>query len=188
MAHLAKIKELKDGQTISIQGWVHRLREMGKKSFLVIRNANGIIQTVVNNENIRGKLDVEASVKVKGKVKADERSPGGFEIQADLVEIIGESKPDWPFHRYKSVEMEMDYRHLWLRSIKMQNILKVRHTLISAARTFFNKHNFFEVHPPIFVSSACEGGSTLFEVPYFGNKAYLSQSAQLYLESFLPPD
>ncbi len=186
MAHLAKIKELKEGQTISIQGWVHRLREMGKKSFLVVRNVNGIIQTIVNNENIRGKLDVEASIKVEGKVKADERAPGGFEIHASSIEVIGESKSDWPFHRYKSVEMEMDYRHLWLRSIKMQNILKVRHTLISSARSFFNKRNFFEVSPPIFVSSACESGSTLFEVPYFGNKAYLSQSGQLYLESFLP--
>jgi asparaginyl-tRNA synthetase len=185
MADIAT-KELKEGQTLSLRGWVHRLRELGDKYFVVLRNSNGTIQIVANKNAVKGKLDVEASVKVSGKVKADERAPGGFEVHASSIEVVGESAPDWPFHRYKSTEMEMDYRHLWLRSTRMQSIFKVRHTLLMAAREYFDTKGYLEVSPPIFVSSACEGGSTLFELPYFGGKAYLSQSAQLYLEAFMP--
>ena len=186
MADIAATMKLKDGQALTLQGWVHRLRELGGKLFMVLRNFRGTIQVVANNDAVNGKLDVEASIVVKGKVKRDKRAPGGFELHATSVEVVGASSPDWPFHRYKSTEMEMDHRHLWLRSTKMQSIFKVRHEMIMAAREYFDKNGYLEVSPPIFVSSACEGGSTLFEVPYFGGKAYLSQSAQLYLEAFMP--
>ena len=185
MAYRATTK-LKDGQSLSLRGWVHRLREIGDKYFLVLRNSNGTIQVVANKNTVEGRLDVEASVEVSGKVKADKRAPGGFELHASSLRVIGESAPDWPFHRYRSVEMEMNFRHLWLRSTRMQAIFRVRHTVLMAAREFFDRRGFLEVSPPIFVSSACEGGSTLFELPYFDSKAYLSQSAQLYLEAFLP--
>ncbi|MBR9689795.1 MAG: asparagine--tRNA ligase [Candidatus Altiarchaeota archaeon] len=186
MADLATKIKLKDGHEVSLKGWIHRLRKLGDKYFVVLRNSNGLIQVVANGKTVTGKLDVEASISVTGTVKKDERAPGGFELHAEKIEVIGESAPDWPFHRYKSVDMEMDYRHLWLRSSKMQSVFKVRSTVLSAMRSFFEKEGFFEVSPPIFVSAACEGGSTLFDLDYFGGKAYLSQSAQLYLEAFVP--
>jgi asparaginyl-tRNA synthetase len=186
MADMATGKQLKEGQKMSLQGWVHRIRKLGDKTFVVLRNSRGTLQVVANANDVKGELSMEAAVRVKGTVKKDERAPGGFELHASKVEVVGESGPDWPFHRYRSTEMELDYRHLWLRSTKMQSVFKVRHEVLMAAREFFDKHGFLEVSPPIFVSSACEGGSTLFEVPYFGGKAFLSQSAQLYLEAFMP--
>lgn len=186
MAYIATKMKLEEGQKLELKGWVHRLREISGKYFVVLRNAKGLLQVVADNNTVKGNLRVEASVKVKGQVKKDERAPKGFELHATSIEVIGESGEKWPFHRYKSTEMEMDYRHLWLRSSKLQSTLKVRTTVVEAATEFFRKKGFFKVDPPIFVSSACEGGSTLFEVPYFGEKAYLSQSAQLYLEAFVP--
>lgn len=186
MAHLAEKLELKDGMSLELRGWVHRLRKLGSKHFIVLRNENGIIQIVANENNISGNCGVESSIEVTGDVRADERAPGGFELQNSVVKVIGESASDWPFHRYKTTEMEMDNRHLWLRSTKMQSVLKVKQTLLQGAREWLTKEGFWEIQPPIFVSSACEGGSTLFEVPYFGGKAYLSQSGQLYAEAFLP--
>lgn len=186
MAEIAATRKLKDGGALSLRGWVHRLRELGGKLFMVLRTPEGTIQVVANVDAVKGKLDEEASVVVKGTVKSDKRAPGGFEVHAKSVEVVGESAADWPFHRYKSTEMELDFRHLWLRSTQMQSVFKARHGLLMAAREYFDKHGFLEVSPPIFVSSACEGGSTLFELPYFGSTAYLSQSAQLYLEAFMP--
>ncbi|MBR9680734.1 MAG: asparagine--tRNA ligase [Candidatus Altiarchaeota archaeon] len=186
MAQMASKIKLEDGQKLELKGWVHRLRNISGKYFVVLRNANGLLQVVTSANNVDGKLSIEASIDVKGVIKKDERAPGGFELQAEKILVIGESSEKWPFHRYKSVEMEMDYRHLWLRSSKLQSVFKVRNTLVNGATEFFNNKEFFKVDPPIFVSSACEGGSTLFEVPYFGDKAYLSQSAQLYLEAFMP--
>lgn len=186
MAYIAKTLDLKDGQPLSLKGWVHRLRKLGDKVFIVLRNENGIIQAVSSENNISGDLGVESSIEVSGDIKKDERAPGGFELQNAVVKVVGESAPDWPFHRYKSTEMEMDNRHLWLRSTSMQSVLKVKQTVLQGAREWLTKEGFWEIHPPIFVSSACEGGSTLFEVPYFGDKAFLSQSGQLYAEAFLP--
>ena len=174
-----------EGKKVELFGWIHRLREMGSKKFAVIRDAAGTIQVVIPADACPGKLDVEASVIVRGTVKKDERAPTGYEVHADSVEVIGESSPDWPFHRYMSVEMQLDYRHLWVRSTKMQQTMKVKHTMLSGMWKWFEENSFWFVTPPIFVSSACEGGSTLFKVPYFDSTAYLSQSAQLYLETMI---
>ena len=170
---------------MKVRGWVHRLREIGDKVFIVLRDADGLIQVVVPNNKIQGKLDVEASVWVQGEVHADKRAPRGHEIRAGRVEVIGEADPNWPFHRYTSTEMELDFRHLWVRSTQMQNVLRARSVVIAGLRDYLTRNDFWEVPPPIFVSAACEGGSTLFEVPYFGGKAYLSQSGQLYSESMM---
>ncbi len=186
MAHIATARKLKDGQELTLKGWVHRLRELGEKYFIVLRNSEGLIQVVANKDAIKGKVDVEASVSVRGKVKKDERAPGGYELHAGEVRVIGESSPDWPFHRYLSTEMQMDYRHLWVRSSRLQSVFKTRSVVLSALREYFEKQGFYEVHPPIFVSAACEGGATLFDVEYFGETAHLSQSAQLYLEALVP--
>ncbi len=176
----------KSGEQVRLRGWVHRLRRLGGKIFVVLRDSTGLIQAVVAANNVHGKLDTEASVEIAGKVVADKRAPRGFEVQATELKVIGESAPDWPFHRYLSTEMELDLRHLWVRSTRIQNALRAKATIIRGLRSYLDTHGFTEVAPPIFVSSACEGGSTLFEVPYFGGKAYLSQSGQLYSESVLP--
>ena len=175
----------REGREVELAGWVHRLREIGNKFFIVLRDASGTVQVVARKESVKGKLDVEASVRVRGVVRRDERAPGGYEVHATSVEVIGESAPDWPFHRYLSTEMQLDYRHLWVRSTKMQRVMKVKHTALEYAWKWFRDNEFWFVTPPIFVSSACEGGATLFEVPYFNTKAYLSQSAQLYLEALI---
>ncbi|MBR9681431.1 MAG: asparagine--tRNA ligase [Candidatus Altiarchaeota archaeon] len=176
----------KKGKEVKLRGWVHRLRQLGDKYFVVLRDSTGIIQAVVTPDKIKGKIDTEASIELTGKVVEDKRAPRGFEVQATDLKVIGESASDWPFHRYKSTEMELDLRHLWVRSTKIQDVLRVKAKMISGFRHFLDEEDFCEVAPPIFVSAACEGGSTLFEVPYFGGKAYLSQSGQLYSESMLP--
>ncbi|MBR9679555.1 MAG: asparagine--tRNA ligase [Candidatus Altiarchaeota archaeon] len=175
----------KIGKQVELRGWVHRLRELGGKQFIVLRDMSGLVQIVAEPDKVDGKLDVETVISVKGIVKKDERAPGGFEVHG-AIEVQGESAPDWPFHRYMSTELQLDKRHLWLRSTKMQAAFKIRQTILSASRDFLAKQGFWEVAPPILVSSACESGSTLFELEYFGSKAYLSQSSQLYLEAFLP--
>ncbi|MGB9664882.1 MAG: asparagine--tRNA ligase [Ignavibacteria bacterium] len=179
------------GQEIELSGWVTHKRSSGKIRFIVMRDGTGICQLVlVKNllpEEVFNKFDEltqESSFKVFGLVKKEDRAPGGFEIDVKNLEIIHIAK-DYPITpKEHGIEFLMDHRHLWLRSSRQHAILRVRHEIINAIRTFFNNKGFILVDAPILTPAACEGTTTLFETEYFDlGKAYLTQSGQLYAEA-----
>ena len=173
-----------DKEDINIRGWVYRLRTQKDNIFLTLRDSTGIIQCILPRNEENEKITIESSVELSGKVVSDSRSPGGYELHDVSMNIVGLAD-DYPIRKDFSTEFLNDVRHLWNRSRKMQNIYKVRHELLKSAREWFDKSEWYEVSPPILNKSACEGGSTLFEVDYFKDKAFLSQSAQLYLEAMI---
>jgi len=176
---------------VKLKGWVYRKRVVGGKVFIVLRDSSGIIQCVVD----RGKVDDvtwknaekitrESSCIVEGVVRKEPRAPTGYEVHVSKLEIVGLS--DWfPIRGGEGVDYLLDNRHLWIRSRKIQAIMKIKHTVLQAGREYFNRNGWWEVTPPIITGSACESGATQFEINYFGQKAYLSQSAQLYLEALI---
>jgi asparaginyl-tRNA synthetase len=181
------------GQEVILQGWLYNLRESGKLLFPLFRDGTGIIQGVVVKsavppevfDSVRG-LTQESSVRVTGKVRADKRAPGGFEMDVSNVEVLQRIPAETPYPitpKDHGIEFLMDHRHLWLRSTRQRAILGVRHEIIKAIRDFFDDRGFTLVDTPIFTPSACEGTTTLFEVNYFDDKAYLTQSGQLYNEA-----
>jgi asparaginyl-tRNA synthetase len=181
------------GQEVIIQGWLYNLRSSGKIVFPLIRDGSGIIQGVVVKsavapevfEHARG-LTQESSLRVTGKVRADERAPGGFELDVTDLEIVQYVPPERPYPitpKEHGTDFLMDHRHLWLRSARQRAILGVRHEIIKACRDYFDDRGFTLVDTPIFTPAACEGTTTLFEVGYFEDKAYLTQSGQLYNEA-----
>jgi asparaginyl-tRNA synthetase len=181
------------GQDVLIQGWLYNLRESGKLLFPLFRDGTGIIQGVVAKsavtpevfERVRS-LTQESSVRVTGEVRADKRAPGGHELEVSNLEIVQLVPPDSPYPitpKEHGTEFLMDHRHLWLRSSRQRAILGVRHEIIKACRDFFDDRGFTLVDTPIFTPAACEGTTTLFEVNYFEEKAYLTQSGQLYNEA-----
>ncbi len=181
------------GQEVTLQGWLYNLRESGKLLFPLFRDGTGIIQGVVVKtavppevfEAVRG-LTQESSLRVTGKVRADKRAPGGFELDVVNVEVLQRIPAETPYPitpKDHGVEFLMDHRHLWLRSTRQRAILGVRHEIIKAVRDYFDDRGFTLVDTPIFTPSACEGTTTLFEVGYFDDKAYLTQSGQLYNEA-----
>jgi len=179
----------KDGQKAEIRGWLYNSRSSGKLRFLIIRDGTGIIQAVVFKKAVPeemfalvDELTQETSVIVRGEVHADERAPGGYEMSVEEIERVGESV-DYPITpKDHGDAFLLDRRHLWLRSSKQHAILRVRHEVIHAIRDFLNNNGFINLDAPIFTPSACEGTSDLFEVDYFNDKAYLTQSGQLYME------
>jgi asparaginyl-tRNA synthetase len=181
------------GQEVTLQGWLYNLRESGKLLFPLFRDGTGIIQGVIAKsavppevfERVRG-LTQESSLRVIGKVRADKRAPGGFELDVSDVEVLQRVPVEAPYPitpKEHGTEFLMDHRHLWLRSTRQRAILGVRHEVIKAARDFLDERGFTLVDTPIFTPSACEGTTTLFEVNYFEDKAYLTQSGQLYNEA-----
>ncbi len=181
------------GQEILIQGWVYNIRASGKILFPLFRDGTGIIQGVVVKSAVAPEiferariLTQESSVRVTGKVRADHRAPGGFELDVSGLEIVQLVSAEHPYPitpKEHGVEFLMDHRHLWLRSARQRSILGVRHEIIKACRDFFDDRGFTLVDTPIFTPAACEGTTTLFEVSYFDDKAYLTQSGQLYNEA-----
>jgi len=173
------------GKRVNIRGWIYRKRESKDTIFLVIRDASGVIQCTVKRKSKAWKdaekATIESSLMLQGKVKEDKRAPGGYEITTDKMEIVGLSEV-FPIAKDKSEEFLRDVRHLWLRSRKMNTIMKIRAEVLRFIHEFFKKQGFFEVSPPMFISSAVEGGATLFGLKYFDNSMYLTQSAQLHLE------
>ncbi len=178
------------GQEVSVQGWLYNKRSAGKLWFLLVRDGTGIIQSVVFKGNVNEALfqecegiTQESSVVVTGTVSEDKRSVGGFELQvSDLqVQQLAEEYPITP--KEHGTTFLMDHRHLWLRSVKQNAILRIRHEIIRACRDFFDGRGFTLIDAPVFTPNACEGTTTLFETEYFGSKAYLTQSGQLYMES-----
>jgi asparaginyl-tRNA synthetase len=182
--------KLKDKE-VKIHGWLHHKRSQGGISFWLIRDGTGIMQTTLRKDKIKGfeeteKTPVESTVQIKGIVKEDKRSPRGFEIQADEVQILFKADEDFPISKkYHGPEFLLDQRHFWVRSKKMQTIMRIRAAMIRYAREWFEKEGFTEIHVPVIVGAACEGGSTLFEMKYFDRKAYLTQSWQLYAEAVI---
>ncbi len=178
------------GKEVEIRGWLYNKRSSGRIQFLIIRDGTGMIQGVlVKNEvpaevfEAAQELTQESSLIVRGVVREDERSPGGYELSLTDVQIvqIAEEYPITP--KEHGVDYLMDRRHLWLRSQKQHAILLIRHEMIRASREFFDSRGFILIDAPILTPAACEGTSTLFETDYFDDKAYLSQSGQLYLEA-----
>ena len=179
------------GEEITIKGWLYNLRSSGKLIFPQVRDGSGMIQGVVFKKNVPDqvwndfeKLTQESSIIVTGQVRADERAPGGYELDVLGVEVlqVAEAYPITP--KEHGVEFLMDNRHLWLRSKRQHAILSVRAEVIRAVRDYFDSHGFLLMDTPIFTPAACEGTTTLFEVDYFEEaKAYLTQSGQLYNEA-----
>ena len=181
----------KGSGTVSIRGWCYRERKSNQRAFIVVRDASNVIQCVVDKTTVApevweasGKVTVEASLEVTGNIKPDTRAPTGYEIKVETLRLVGPSDA-FPITKDQSTEFLLDVRHLWLRSRILTSVMRVKSAMLAAAREFFEQKKYFEVTPPIITGSSCEGGSTLFELNYFGEKAYLSQSAQLYLESMI---
>jgi asparaginyl-tRNA synthetase len=177
-----------EGKRVGTRGWVYRKREGKQTVFLVIRDATSVIQCTVKKGGSAWseakKVTIESSVALEGVVKRDVRAPGGYEINVKKLTIIGLAEI-FPIAKDKSEEFLRDVRHLWLRSRRMNLIMKVRSEVLKFFHDFFRERGFVEVSPPMFISSACEGGSTLFGLKYFDNQLYLTQSAQLYLEALI---
>jgi asparaginyl-tRNA synthetase len=174
------------GKNVKLRGWVYRLRKQKKNSFILLRDSqNGIIQTIFPTE-IANRLTIESSIEVEGIVKADPRAPeGGYEIVGNKLEIYNIAQSDFPIGEYQSTEMLLDKRHLALRSRRMIAMARIRSLVLKFARQWFSENCLTEITPPILVKGAVEGGSTLFKVDYFDEVAFLSQSAQLYLEAMI---
>ena len=182
------------GETVQIPGWLYNLRRSGKIVFPILRDGTGLMQCVAVKaalpeplfEEIKN-LTQESSIVVTGKVRAEQRAAGGYEMDVENVEVlqrVPESEPYPITPKEHGIDFLMDHRHLWLRSQKQHAILKVRHEVIRAVRDYFDSHGFTLVDTPIFTPAACEGTTTLFEVDYFDHdKAYLTQSGQLYNEA-----
>ncbi|MFX1376279.1 MAG: asparagine--tRNA ligase [Promethearchaeota archaeon] len=175
-------------QSVNLRGWVYRERKSNKFVFLVLRDETDIIQCVISRDKTQEifekaqNLTIESSVKLSGILKEDERAPTGYEISVTDLEILQISEP-FPITEHQSPELLYDNRHLWLRSRKLNAILKIRHTIVGAIHSFFRGRGYFEFDAPVFQPSMSEGGSTLFEVKYYKDKVYLSQSWQLYAEA-----
>lgn len=179
------------GKKVKVRGWIYRKRRSGKIVFIIVRDSTGIVQCIVEKNSVSNdefksavKAGIESSVIVEGIVEKDERSPTGYEIKTTSFNVVSYAEP-FPITEYQSDELLMNLRHLWLRSRKMTAIMKIRDTVFKGFHEFLRGEGFYEVHCPMFVSTAVEGGSTLFEVPYFGRKVYLTQSSQFYLETMI---
>lgn len=178
------------GKQVVLKGWLYNKRSSGKLVFLQLRDGTGIIQCVVFKGdvkeevfNLADSLTQESSIEITGIVKEDKRSPIGFEIGVSDVKLLHASK-DYPISpKEHGTAFLMDNRHLWLRSSRQVAILKIRDEIIFSIREYFKNNDFTLVDSPILTPAACEGTSTLFETDYFGEKAFLSQSGQLYGEA-----
>ncbi len=180
-----------EGQTVTLKGWLHQRRSSGKIHFLVVRDGTGFLQVVMTPQAVGPEafaradhLGQETSIVVHGTVRRDARAPGGFELDATGYEVVGESR-DYPITpKAHGVEYLLDRRHLWIRSPRQHAVLRIRHEVVDAVRTFFNQRGFVLADTPIFTPSACEGTTTLFPVSYFEETtAFLTQSGQLYNEA-----
>ena len=174
------------GKSIRLRGWVYRIRKQKDKNFVLIRDDRGGVIQCVFPSNIGSDLTIESSLEVKGTVLKDERAKeGGYEVRSEEIKVINIAPPDFPIGEFQSTELLLDNRHLAIRSRKMIAMSKIRATVLQAARQWFIDNDWIEVNVPTIVKSAVEGGSTLFSLKYYDDEAYLSQSAQLYLEALV---
>lgn len=188
---VSSIRELSQnvGQEVELSGWIDNKRSSGKIAFLQVRTAGGVVQAVAGRKDVPEetwaeieRVTQESTVRVRGTVKEDKRSPIGVEIQASGFEILSLSV-DYPITpKEHGTAFLMEHRHLWLRSSRQRAALRVRSEVEQGIRDFFYERQFTLIDSPILTPAACEGTSNLFQTDYFGDKAYLSQSGQLYLE------
>jgi len=192
---MAVVSEIRDlgrhvGDVVTVRGWVETTRSHGKVAFVVVRDGTGIVQGVVLQKQVPPsvwenfeRLTQETSVKVTGAVREEARAPGGYELTVDDIEIvqIAEEYPIQP--KEHGIEFLLDHRHLWLRSSQQRAILRVRNEVQKAIADFFYDRGYLRVDSPILTGAIGEGASALFETDYFGEKAYLAQTGQLYLEA-----
>jgi len=187
---------LKGGMTskeVRIRGWLHARRSSGGIQFLLIRDGSGTIQCTAKRGQLKEELfkrleelPRESTLEVSGVVQRDTRSPRGFEISLQDFKAIHRPTEEFPIARKRhGPDFLLDHRHLWIRSEKMQTIMRIRAEMLDAARTWLKSHGYTEVQMPTIITAAVEGGSTLFEVKYFDEKAYLTQSWQLYAEAVI---
>ena len=194
MAEHVYIEDLGDhvGETVELRGWLYNKRSSGKIHFLEVRDGTGFVQCVAWHGDFDAErfaefnhLRQETSVILRGEVKQDDRAPFiPFEIGAKELEVVAEPTEEYPIgHKEHGVAFLMENRHPWMRTPRQVAILRIRHQIITAIRGFFDGRGFSLVDAPIFTPAACEGTSTLFETQYFSQKAYLTQSGQLYMEA-----
>lgn len=190
MSEYVKIANLKDyaEQEVSLRGWLEGSRSSGKLIFLLVRDGSGSCQCVVEAAaeaafETATQLTRESSLELVGKVRLDERAPGGAEISVTAITPM-QIAEEYPISRKShGVDFLMNHRHLWLRSRRQTNILKIRDTIIRTIEDFFASEGFIRLDTPILTPDAAEGAGTLFGLDYFGEQAYLTQTGQLYLES-----
>ncbi|HEY3817420.1 MAG TPA: asparagine--tRNA ligase [Polyangiaceae bacterium] len=179
------------GETVTLRGWLYNRRSSGKLHFLEVRDGTGIVQCVVFKGNVSPEtfqqadhILQESSIEVTGAVKEHGKIKGQFELDVKDLKVLATPSQEYPISpKEHGTDFLMDNRHLWLRSKRQHAIVRVRHTIIKAVRDFFDGRGFTLVDAPIFTPNACEGTSNLFETDYHGDKAYLTQSGQLYMEA-----
>ena len=182
-----------EGASVTLRGWLYNLRESGKLLFPIFRDGTGIIQGVAHKAGVSAELfealkglTQESSVIVTGKVRADKRAHGGYELDIEALQVVQRISEEDPYPitpKDHGVEFLMERRHLWVRSNRQAAILRIRAEIMRAAAEYFDTNGFIRTDPPILTPAACEGTSTLFPVDYFGEEAFLTQSGQLYIES-----
>jgi len=182
-----------EGQSVTLRGWLYNLRESGKLLFPIFRDGTGTIQGVAHVKSVPPavfdalkSLTQESSVVVTGRVRADKRAPGGFELDVEDIQVVQRVPESDPYPitlKEHGVDFLMEHRHLWVRSPRQSAILRIRAEIMRAAAEYFDSNGFIRTDPPILTPAACEGTSTLFPVDYFGDPAFLTQSGQLYIES-----
>ena len=178
------------GSRVTVKGWVYNRTDKGKLRFLLIRDGTGTVQAVVFAGNVpeevfaaADSLTQESSVEVTGEVREDARAPGGFELDVTHLRIVHRAEPYPITPKQHGTSFLTDHRHLWIRSTRQHAVLRIRSEIIRAARDYLDNNGFTLVDTPILTPAACEGTTTLFELDYFGQLAYLSQSGQLYNEA-----
>ena len=192
---MSQIKEVSadslDGKEVSVRGWVYRIRSSGKLTFIVLRDSTGIIQMLSSTRSLSeeqhkelSSLTIESSLEATGILHKDQRAATGYEIEIKNFRIY-QRNDNFPVSKDLGEEFMLDNRHLWLRSREFTAMMKIRSTIFNAFAEFYNMNGYYQVQPPIMVSTATEGDSTLFKVPFFGEEVSLSQSSQFYLETFI---
>src|SRR5690606_31171533 len=192
---MAVVSEVRDlgrhvGESVTVRGWVDTKRSHGKVAFLVVRDGTGIVQNVLVRNQVSAEdwdafesLTQESSVRVTGTVRAEPRAPGGYEMALEKLDVvsIADEYPIQP--KEHGIDFLLDHRHLWLRSSQQRAILRVRHEIEQAIHDFFYARGFVRIDTPILTGAIGEGGAGLFQTDYFGEKAYLAQTGQLYVEA-----
>src|SRR2546426_1758210 len=182
-----------DGKRVTVRGWLQNKRSSGGLQFLLIRDGTGVLQSTLRKEDVPIDVfesfqtaGVESTVELYGQIKRDVRAGGGWELKAEQGRVIQRALQEFPIaKKFHGPEFLLDNCHLYVRSDKLQAILRIRARLLSAARAWFEQHGYTEVHVPSLTAAAVEGGATLFEVKYFDEKAFLTQSWQLYAEALI---
>lgn len=179
------LKPSRHGKAAQLRGWAYRVRKQKSMIFIILRDSTGLIQCVIKDDSKfwkeAEKITTESSLVVKGTVKKDERAPTGYELAIKDLEVVSIAET-YPIARDISEEFLLDVRHLTLRMPKYQAIMRIRSKVFEAIHEFYKKSGYTEYQSPVFQSTQCEGGSTLFGLDYFGKQVYLTQTWQLYAE------